>query len=156
MNYVKNFLKSRGLGFVSLFDWFASAWKKLSTTEKDAAVKASGIIAIINANLTATPDIVFQLIQIKFPDITKEKLTSYLSTITSTIKDVDGVVNADFATTLSNLQSYLGKYSGNQWVTITQGVVGLLAGLLAPSTPIQKITLVLEYVYQNFIKGKIA
>ena len=151
-----NIFKKVALFLVSLFNSMEAYYKKLATDLQEVIKKASGIIAIVNSNLQATPDIVFTIIQAKYPDVTKEQLTGYLNTINGAINTVSSIAVPDFDTALKNLQAFLSKFQGNAWVSVTQNAVGLLISLLAPSTPVQKLTIVLEYVYNNFIKGKVA
>lgn len=138
--------------FDGLFSSLHKAYNSLSETEQEAAKTASGIISVINANLAATPAEVWALIQKAYPAIDEATVTSALQKVTNSILTPlpNGLENA-----ISALQTYLSKYNGNQWIVISKSLVALIANELAPGTVIQKIELVLEFVYQNFIKGKI-
>lgn len=140
----------------SLFNSMKKVWNKLSDFEKQISVKASGIIAIINANINESPQVLFLLIQTKFPEVTKDKLQSYLTKASGVLGIADSTANLSFEDAVKAFQTYLGKQSGNKWVAVTQGAVGALLSVLSPdATPINKITVILEYVYQNFVKNKI-
>jgi hypothetical protein len=132
-------------------------YNKLHDPEKEAVQNASGWIAIINANLQATPDIVFDIIQKKFPGATKESITGALNKLNAQILKVDASTPDDFSAALSKLQEYLSKYQGNTWIAITRAVVAVLSDVLMNgTTPIQRIETVLEFVYRTFIKDKVA
>jgi hypothetical protein len=145
-----------GIWHPSIEDVVADLYNKLHDTEKKAVQGASGWIAIINANLQATPDFVFDLIHQKFPDVTKESIANALNKLNAEILKVDANTPDDFGTALSKLQEYLSKYQGNTWIAITRAVVAVLSDiLLNGTTPIQKIETVLEYVYRTFVKDKV-
>lgn len=135
----------------------AGLYNKLQDTEKTAVKDASGWIAIINANLQAAPDFVFDLLQKAFPGITKETATEKLNQLNAAILKVDTEIPDDFNGALGKLQAYLSKYEGKPWISITRAVVSVLTDIfLKGASPIQAIETVLEYVYRTFIKGKVA
>ena len=151
------FFKKIGIWHPSIEDAIENLYNNLHDTEKTAIKDASGWIAIINSNLKAAPDFVFNLIQQKFPSVTKESIADSLNKLNASILKVDANTPDDFDTALSKLQAYLSKYEGNSWVAITRAVVSVLSDiLLKGASPIQTIETVLEYVYRTFIKGKIA
>jgi predicted metallopeptidase len=139
--------------FENLFNATAKAYNSLHEKEQEALVKASSIIAVVNENINAAPEFVFELLQQKFPELTKEELLSKLNELNTTIHKVDSVLADTAEGALTNLQEYLKQYEGKQWVVIVQGVVGLLANILNPEIgAIQKVLLCVEYVYQHFVK----
>src|SRR4051794_12294726 len=151
------FFDKIGIWHPSIEDAIESLYNKLHDTEKDAVKNASGWIAIINANLQEAPDFVFNLIQQKFPSITKENAAETLNKLNAAILKVDINTPDDFDTALTKLQAYLSKYEGNTWIAITRAVVSVLSDVFLKGTsPIQTIETVLEYVYRTFIKGKVA
>ncbi len=150
------FFAKIGIWHPNIEDAIENLYNKLHDTEKQAVQNASGWIAIINANLQATPDFVFDLIQKKFPGASKESITDALNKLNTEILKVDANTPDDFGAALSKLQDYLGKYQGNTWVAITRAVVAVLSDvLLKGGSPIQTIETVLEYVYRTFIKDKV-
>jgi hypothetical protein len=150
------FFDKIGIWHPDIEDAVASLYNKLHNTEKTAVKNASGWIAIINSNLQATPDFVFELIQQKFPEVTKESIADALNKVNSEILKVDANTPDDFDTALAKLQDYLSKYQGNTWIAITRAVVAVLSDVLLKGTsPIQTIETVLEYVYRTFIKGNV-
>ena len=146
-----------GAWFTSLFDVMKRAFNKLSQIEKDVSVKASAIIALINANLTQTPEAIFKLIQLRFPDVTPAYLSAKLSLATKYLGIGDEVASRSFEENIKLLQGYLSKFEGNGWVVTTLGAVNaLLTAMLPDTTPLQKISVLLEYIYQKIVKGKLA
>jgi len=151
------FFSKIGIWRPSIEDAVEDFYNKLHDNEKSAVQNASGWIAIINSNLQATPDFVFDLIQQKFPGVTKESLTDSLNKLNVNILKVDANTPDDFGAALSKLQDYLGKYQGNTWIAMTRAVVAVLSDVLMNgTTPIQKIETVLEFVYRTFVKDKVA
>ena len=151
------FFSKIGIWRPSIEDAVEDFYNKLHDNEKTAVQNASGWIAIINSNLQGTPDFVFDLIQQKFPGVTKESITGSLNKLNTEILKVDTNTPDDFGAALSKLQGYLGKYQGNTWIAMTRSVVAVLSDVLMNgTTPIQKIETVLEFVYRTFIKDKVA
>jgi len=151
---LKTFLSSIGHFFTDLFSGIQKVWHSLTEAEQAVSIKASSIIAIINANLTAAPADVLSLIQAAFPTMTKEGLTDLLNKANQILGIADNAASGTFEQALQTLQAYLSKYQGNTWITITRAVVEILVTVLEPGTIIQKIETVLEYVYQEFVKPK--
>jgi hypothetical protein len=139
--------------FTDLFNSVEKAWHKLDPAVQDALIKGSGVISIINSNLQATPDVVFDLIQKKYPDVTKEKLTEALANVTDKLNVAQGVASPDLLTTIQNLQTYFSGFQGKFWEGTASTASQLLSIALAPDeTPFGKIALFMEYVYRKKIK----
>lgn len=146
-----------GLWHYKIDDGIEAAYEKLHDAEKLAIQDASGLIAIINANAKAAPDILFQVIENKFPAITKESVTDFLNKLNAQILHADAEIPDTFEDAVSKIQAYLSKYEGKTWGVITKAVVTIGADILMNGAkPIQIIDFVLEYVYQTFVKPKIA
>lgn len=139
----------------NLFSAMQRAYKKLTIVEQELSVKASAIIAIINANLLESPNVVFSLIQSKYPEITREEISKYLAGIKAVIGIADDAAKKTLETNLIDLQNYLAIHDRNIWVHRTQTLVGALIAILLPSSPLEKIVSVLEYIYQKLVKNKI-
>lgn len=156
MSFLSNLLASVGHFFSSLFTSTEKVYEELSEKEQQVSKQASGILAIINANLSTAPDIVWQLISTAFPELTKEQVTAALAKAGQVLGALDKTFSGSFEDALATLQAYLNGHEGNTWITITKAAASIIADVLAPGTVIQKIELVMEYVYQTFIKGKVA
>jgi hypothetical protein len=150
------FFDKIGIWHPSLHDTIEAAYNKLKEVEKIAVKDASGYIAIINANLDKAPDFVYEIIQQKFPEVTKEAVAAFVNNVNVQILKVDANTPDDFEGALSKLQAYLSKYEGNTWIALTRAVVSVGADFLSGGvTPIVAIETVLEYVYRNFVKPKV-
>lgn len=141
----------------NLFNSMEKIWEHLGADEQAVSLKASGIIAIINANIGATPDVVFKLIQAKFPEVTPESVQLLLNKAGDYLKVADGIATMTLEDAIKAFQTHLNSVTGNDWVATTQHAVAALLNVLLPTTtPLQKITTILEFIYDNFVKGKIA
>lgn len=139
--------------FTDLFNSVEKAWNKLDPEVQDALIKGSGVIDIINQNLQSTPDAVFDLIEKKYPDVTKEKLTAALANVTDKLNVAQGIASPDLLTTIKNLQTYFSGFKGKFWEGTASTASQLLSIALAPDeTPFAKIASFIEYVYRRKIK----
>lgn len=137
-----------------LFNAAEKAWHKLEPEIQDALLKGSGIIAVINENLGKTPDVVFELIQSKFPDISKEKLHEVLTVVDKQFGTAATIEDPDLLTTIENLQEFLSGLQGNVWQGISSSMAQVLSIAFADEkTPFAKIQMLMEYVYNEFVKG---
>lgn len=137
---------------LGVFNEAKKLWNEFTTEEQAAVTDASGIIAIVNANLDKTPQVVFQLIQLKYPAVTEASLHTVLTTAATSLNIPEQIISPDFYTTLQNLQTYLSKFSGAAWESEVAQWVGIIATIFSPETLLQKIVGVLEYVYQRLVK----
>lgn len=137
--------------FTDLFNSAEKAWHKLEPKVQDALIHGSGIIKILNDNLEKTPDVVFTIIQEKYPDITKEYLHDGLNKVAEAFK----IPDADLLTTIENLQVYLLSMSGSGEVfdAIRSALAQILAIALAPKeTLFAKIVSLVEWVFRKKVK----
>jgi hypothetical protein len=139
--------------FVGLFNAAKKQWIKLEALEQTTATYASGLIAIINKDLTQIPDEFWAVVQANFPALTKDQVTAWMN---SAVKFLD-IANADaslsFEDALAALQAYLSKHTGNAWIVATQGLVGVFLTVISPNiSDIQKITSIMEYIYLDIVK----
>jgi hypothetical protein len=142
--------------FSDLFNSVAKAWKKLDPEVKDALVHGSGVISVINEHLQDTPDEVFNIIEQKFPNLSKEKLTGALSEVADKLKVAQNVGDPDLLTTIKNLQAYFSGLKGKFWEGAASTTSQLLSIALSPDdTPFAKVALFIEYVYRKKIKKQL-
>lgn len=140
-----------------LFNAMQHGWNHLTEAEQSISLKASGIIAIINANADLVPEEVFKLIQVKFPDVTPEFVHDTLSKAADFLKIGDDAAQLSFQDAIKVFQAHLKDVTGNTWIAKTQHAVGALLTVLLPDTsPLNKVTTILEFIYEHFVKGKIA
>lgn len=151
-----SFLNTIGQWFAHFWNSIQHAYNNLEPKVQSAIQSASGIVAVINANIEAAPADVWAIITKLYPALTQDVVTSALNKVSVDLKIAGANIDADFETTVKNLQTYLGTLTGNVFITEVKQFVALVASALAPgNTVIQTIELVLEWVYQTFIKGKV-
>jgi len=140
--------------FTDLFNSIEKAWNKLEPEVQSALIKGSGVISVINQNLQSTPQEVFDLIEKKFPDLTKEKLTDGLAKVTAGLKVAQDTANPDALTTIQNLQTYFSGLQGKFWQGASSTMSQILAIALSPDdTSFGKIAMFIEYVYRKKVKS---
>lgn len=140
--------------FAGLFTSMKKLYSKLTEKEQELSLFASHFFAIVNENLDATPEVLFKIIQSKYPNFTRQQLTSYVNDLTNKMRIADSYAATSLEENLALLQKHLSKYSGNGWKAETLNGVNILITLLLPGTPLQKITTVLEYIYTKLVKGR--
>ena len=139
--------------FKDLFNAAEKAWDKLEPKVQTALLEGSGIISVISQNLEATPDVVFDLIQKKFPDVTKEKLANGLAKVSDGFKLAQDTETPDLLTTIKNLQTYFSGLHGKFWESATSISAQVLSTVFSPDeTPFAKISTLIEYVYRKKVK----
>jgi len=139
--------------FTDLFNSAEKAWHKLEPQVQNALLDGSGVVNIINQNLQATPQEVFDLISQKFPGLTKEKLAEGLAKVTDGLKIAQDTQNPDLLTTIKNLQTFLSGLQGKFWESASSIAAQVLSTVLSPDeTPFAKISMLIEYVYRKKIK----
>ena len=133
--------------FTDLFNSAEKTWNKLEPEVQDALLDGSGIINIVSQHLDATPDEVYDLIQKKFPSITKEKLKDGLSKVSNGLKLTENANTTDLTSTIKNLQTYFSGLHGNSVSA------QILSTVFSPDeTEFAKISTLIEYVYRKKIK----
>lgn len=148
-----SFFKAIGHFFENLFNQAAHAWHNLEPEVQKALLHGSGVIDIVNKNLDATPDFVWEIIQKKFPDITEDKLKEGLSKINADFKIAEENLSDDLPTLIGNLQKYLATLKGKFWEAASSTLAQILSAIFAPEqTVFAKIVMVVEFVYRKFIK----
>lgn len=138
-----------------LFANMKNLYNKLTDAEQKLSVFASSFFAIVNANIEATPENIIKLLQIKFPNFTKQQLTDYVNGLTNKMRISNSYAAKTLEQNLALLQKHLSNFMGNGWKAETLNGVNLLISILLPGTPLEKITTILEYIYQKRVKGKV-
>lgn len=136
-----------------LFNAAQKAWNRVEPEVQTALIHGSGVIDTINRNLDLIPDSVLNLILQRFPDLTREKLEEGLKKVAEALKIAGQTEDADLLTTIKNLQAYLSSLQGNFWQAVSSILAQVLAIAFAPpGTQFAKIALLIEFVYNNYIK----
>ncbi len=136
--------------FTDLFNSAEKAWHKLEPEVQAALIHGSGVVKVINENLDKTPDIVFSIIEKKFPDLTKANLESGLAKVNAAFGIAEGVDSPDLLTLIQNIQKYLSGLKGKFWENASSIISQTLAIALAPDeTPFAKIVQFIEFVFRK-------
>lgn len=139
---------------LGLFSAMRKTFNKLDESERKLSIKASAIIAVINSNLSERTEVIHQILTLKFPELTQATLSTYFQEVISNLSISDTRSIGTVEQCISVIQQYLVEHKGNIWVNRTQSVVGALITAMLPGSKIQKIMMVLEYIYQTFVKNK--
>lgn len=136
--------------FTDLFNAAKRTWNKLEPEVQTALVHGSGVIDIINRNLSAIPADIITLIQTKYPDLDVIKLKTGLQAVTTQLTKIEAIPDQDLTKTIQNLQAYLSGLQGKFWEGASSTLAQLLSIVLAPEETIfAKIASLIEYVYRK-------
>lgn len=153
MTGIQKLLHAIGDWFTNLFKSAEKLWKKISPELQEALMQGSEFVNIINTNLDATPDFIFELLQQKYPDLTKEQLHEYLKKALEGTSVAYEVTNQDLETNILALQKYLGSLEGTTWAKISGLIAQGYAAAKAPAgTKWAAIASLINFVYHSFIK----
>jgi len=146
-------LSKIGSFFTGLFDAAASTFNDLAPEIKESFVKGSSILNLINKYVNETPDFIIQVIQDKFPDVTREKLSAGLYEVATGLNIAQDLTKEDLESTLKAIQQHLSKLKGSFWAGASEFGAKLLAFAFAPEgTKWATLSSLMEYVYQKYIK----
>jgi hypothetical protein len=153
--FLGEFLKKVGDIFENLFNQARKTWKKLSPEVQNAMLHGSDNIATINDHVDETPQFILHLLQEKYPDLTLENIHASLKAASEGLSIGEQINDEDLGTMIINLQKYLSGLEGVLWAKISHALALGIAVFLAPAgTKLAAITSLLEYVFQDLIKGK--
>lgn len=154
---IKTFLTKVEVDVEGLFNEAKAEYLKLAPKVQAASAAASGIIAILNKDVNTVPDQVWALIETKYPDVTKDTVTAFLVKANNVVNGANTLsANATFEEALAALNAYLQTLQGNTWITIIKAIVAIGVDIITPGTIIQKVELIIEYIYQNLVKPHLA
>ncbi len=142
--------------FTDLFNSADKVWHKLEPDVQNALIQGSGVINVISQNLETSPDEVFNIIQKKFPDLSKDKLAAGLAKVSDGFKIAENTGTPDLSTTIKNLQTYFSGLKGKFWESATSISAQMLSTLFSSEdAAFAKISSLMEYAYYNKIKKEI-
>ena len=141
--------------FGNLFNAAKKTWNKISPELQKAMLSGSGIISIINEHVDASPTFIKEYIQLKYPELTPEKIHEALLKASEGLVIAQELNDTDLLTTIQKIQGYLKGLEGKVWANISQTLAKGIAAFLAPAeTKFAAISSLIEFVFQTFIKGK--
>jgi hypothetical protein len=144
--------------FGKLFGWVGDIfhngadklWSELTPEEQAALKQGSGIVAIINAHLKDVPTVIEDAIKTEFPEIDFTTLETEIVTIA---KDLNLTLpTLDFTGAITAIQAYLSSKVGTKWEWASSALAELITVALSPTTLFQKVSVLMEYVYNTFFK----
>lgn len=140
--------------FEGLFHHAETIYESLTDEEKKAGVWASGVIALVNANLDAVPSVIVTLIQQKFPDISIDVIHGFLDDVRNKVDNLNSEIPLTLEDAIAWAQKYLAQHVGDHstWAIVTTGVVNLLATLFSPGTAVEKFISAGVYIYHLIVK----
>lgn len=137
-------------GVFSIFKSSAQKiWDGLSDEEKASVKNGSGIIAVINAHISEAPEIIKDEVIAAYPnepDI-EAKLLALCAAFGITPPTLD------LTSAIASIQTFLATKDGTLWQWASSALAQALSVIFTPDlTVFAKITTVMEYAYQTFIK----
>lgn len=150
----ESFIERFGDWITGIFHHSETLYDTLTAEEKKAGVWASGLIAIINANLNAVPAVVITIIQQKFPDLSVDVIHGFLDEVRNKIDNLGSAIPLTLEDAIVWAQQFLGQHEGDHsaWAVITTTAVNLLATLFSPTTVVEKFINVGLYIYHLIVK----
>jgi hypothetical protein len=141
---------------IDLTNAAAKVFHQLSEKEQLMASWASGIVAAFNASVDSIPDEVFAVVQALFPTISREYVEAKTVLVSNMITRFNSLVVSSSAEAAINIKTYLGSFTGNDWITVTKQVVMFFFNVFSPDTTIlEKVAYGLEWAYNHVIKPKL-
>jgi len=134
-----------------LFKAAKREYDKLPQAEKDALQQGSGIFDIINTEVDKTPAEIRALIIAKYPTLDEAKMEAGLFEVAHTFNLL--VEANNFDDLITKLKAFLASQQGAKWAAVVQSMANIAAIIFAPEgTIFAKVGMIMEYVYQHFIK----
>lgn len=149
---LKTFLQSFGHWFTSLFESLDEAYKKEEPQFQAGMLTAATITQEIKENINEQPVYVWRLIQAVDTSLSENIIINAVQTVAAGIDSSIKIVTGDPVQTLGNIQAFLKTQTGNNRADKLQSTAKLLAAELLPGTPLEKISLFIQFVYTNFIQ----
>ncbi len=155
----KTFLQKVGLFFLGIWNAAKAAFKGLTPEQQEALKQASGITSIIQSMIKqgAVGSTIRAKILERFPQLDLVKLNDALVAVAQAfnIKVIKSDVIEDVIDfIIGEVGKHLNLFTGGLWASQMHNTAGLIAVMLSPAeTKFAKFAMVLEYVYQHYIKG---
>lgn len=144
-----------------LFDKAQGAIEKvfnaLTTEAQEITIEASKIIDVINSNLDLAPEALVEIIEIQFPQFSKDKIKELLAQASDEVDKVENLSKLPLEELLQKLQEYLKERpNNNSWAKASSGLAKLLALLIAKERGVVLVWAIIEtvmtWVYENKVK----
>lgn len=154
----ESFIQRFGDWIEGLFHVAENDFAKLDDEAKKAAVWGSGIIAVINANLSSVPSVVISIIQAKFPEVHLDILQGFLNQLQQKF-DAVAATTVTLEDAVKWAQEWLSTHKAsndNAWAAISSAAANVLSILFSPETAVEKFISIGVYVYHMIVKPHVA
>lgn len=150
----ENFIERFGDWITGLFHSSEKTYNSLLEEEKKAGVWASGIIALLNANLNVLPGEVIALLQLKFPDLPLDVVHGFLDNLRIKLDNFQSEIPLTLEDAIFWGQKFLSSHvhDNSAWVIISTTATNLLAVMFSPETSVQKFIEVGLYIYHMIVR----
>lgn len=154
----ENFIERFGDWITGLFHSSEKTYNSLLEEEKKAGVWASGIIALLNANLNALPAEVIALLQQKFPDLSLDVVHGFLDNLRIKLDNLQSEIPLTLEDAITWGQTFFLKHvhDDSAWAIIRTTATNLLAIMFSPETTVEKFIEVGLYIYHMIVKPHVA
>lgn len=145
--------------FGKLFGWIGDIfhdaaeklWNDLTPEEQASLKHGSGVVQIINTHLQEVPEVVVAAIQAQYPDLDIAQLEQALLNVCKALGIKAPSVNIHGAITA--IQMWLQDKTDNKvWEWASSALAELITVAINPGTIFQKVSVLIEWVYEKFIK----
>lgn len=153
----ENFIEKFGDWITGLFHSSEKTYNSLLDEEKKAGVWASGIIALISANLNVEPAAVIALLQLKFPDLSLDVVHGFLDNLRIKLDNTQSEIPLTLEDAIAWGQKYLAQHTGDSstFAVIRTTAVNILAIMFSPETTVEKFIEIGLYIYHMIVKPHI-
>lgn len=129
-------------------------YDNLNGYAQQGAQWASGIIAIVNQNIDATPPVIKNLIAEKFPDLSLDVVHGFLDTAMAKLNKGRTSIPLTLEDAIAEVQGFLKPHENDPtvWGIVSKGLYTFLAVLFSPDTAAQELEAAGEYVYHLIVK----
>lgn len=147
--------------FGKLFGWvgdlFHNAaqklWEELTPEEQSNFIHGSGVVKIINDNIHEVPQVVVSIIKTQYPDLNLSQLEQSLLSICKVLGISVPVINIEEA--IGAIQLWLASKADNKvWQWASSALAELITvTLMKDQTVFQKVSMLIQWVYDEFVKN---
>lgn len=150
----ESFIQRFGDWIEGLFHKSEDIYNALTEAEKKAAVWASGLVSVVNTYINDVPDVLWAVIQEKFPDLSANVVQGFIDKLRSRVDNLQSEIPLTLTDALVWLQSYLKQYHSDHELlnAISTNVYNILVIMLSPGTAFEKLISIGVYVYHLIVK----
>lgn len=150
----ENFIERFGDWISGLFGHAETVYQQLEDEAKKAAVWGSGIISVLNLTIGKTPEVVKQLFQAKFPELSFDVIQGFLDRLQQRFDSASNNIALTLDQAIQWAQGWLASHKDDNsaWGIISSAASNFLSILFSPGTAIEKFISIGVYVYHMIVK----